>query len=551
MNKIGVISNASFNVKEQFIFKVLENLYNVKFENRSIGNYKELDAVIYLDMDERLKKEIVPSDFHKYFVCKQDSNPSSFQANQIKFSRHKSVPVPFRGRTMHGPIEDQLEGLVALDNEFVIAEAHGQPIWLQSRSNEYLCYRVGAGLPTFSKEKYFFKYLNSRRFMEMVPLIDFVRKVSSHDGWRTPPLRACFMFDDPNLHFQTYGCLHFQKLIDHAKQNSYHVAFATIPLDGWFIDKRAAQLFREEGAYLSLLMHGNNHLRNEFARDWSEMERITQLSQALRRIQRIEKKAGVKISRVMTSPHGATSEDILKDMAKLGFESACISPGSLRLGNPDEDKVKMVGLNIVDLFGGFPVIGRFRLDSSNENEILLSAFLNKAIVPVGHHYDLAKGFDLLEKFASIINSLGNVQWGDMTMISRPNYLLFPKAELLKVRMLSRKVSIAIPNGVRKLSVERPWIKNEYNEALLCNVNSVNKTIFSDQNEALIPVEAGSVVSLTSLHPGQLDPYAISAPRAHPWAIVRRILAECRDRTYPLFKVLKKVKDIQYSSKIKY
>ena len=67
------------------------------------------------------------------------------------------------------------------------------------------------------------------------------------------------MFDDPNLHSPTYGFISFSDLADHARANRYHAAMATVPLDGYWFNERAAAVFRENPRYISILIHGNNH----------------------------------------------------------------------------------------------------------------------------------------------------------------------------------------------------------------------------------------------------------------------------------------------------
>ena len=67
-------------------------------------------------------------------------------------------------------------------------------------------------------------------------------QVLGAEGWTLPPPRASFVIDDPNLHWPSYGYLDYRELVAHAPQHGYHVGLATVPLDGWLIDRRAAAL---------------------------------------------------------------------------------------------------------------------------------------------------------------------------------------------------------------------------------------------------------------------------------------------------------------------
>ena len=80
--------------------------------------------------------------------------------------------------------------------------------------------------------------------------------VCGSSGWVSPPVRACFLFDDPNLHRPTYGYVRYHDLVEEADRHDYHVSFAMIPLDGWFTHHATARLFRERSDRLSLLELG-------------------------------------------------------------------------------------------------------------------------------------------------------------------------------------------------------------------------------------------------------------------------------------------------------
>ena len=54
-----------------------------------------------------------------------------------------------------------------------------------------------------------FQHLTETRFLNVVPLIEWLRALSDLRQWKFPPLRACFMFDDPNLHSERYGFICF------------------------------------------------------------------------------------------------------------------------------------------------------------------------------------------------------------------------------------------------------------------------------------------------------------------------------------------------------
>ena len=167
------------------------------------------------------------------------------------------------------------------------------------------------------------------------------------------------MIDDPNLHWPSYGFLKYEQLIDHASRNAYHVGFATVPLDGWLVEPRAATLVRENAAVLSLLIHGNDHTSRELGRLSADAAGARSRSPRRYDGSRHSSAApGVGVERVMAPPHGACSEPALRAMFGLGLEAACISrPYPWRDGLPA--LTPLVGWHPAELVGGgLPVLPR-------------------------------------------------------------------------------------------------------------------------------------------------------------------------------------------------
>ena len=118
---------------------------------------------------------------------------------------------------------------------------------------------------------------------------------------------------------------------------------ATIPLDGWFESKKAVRVFADNPDRLSFLVHGNDHLHKELASFSSEGQGLGAMAQAWNRISRLEARTSIAVSKVMAAPHGACSEQTLGVMARVGFEAACISHGSLHNYNSDKAWAKSIG----------------------------------------------------------------------------------------------------------------------------------------------------------------------------------------------------------------
>ncbi len=91
--------------------------------------------------------------------------------------------------------------------------------------------------------------LSGNRFLEILPLLQWLREICGHAFSVNPsPPKACFIFDDPNLHWPRYGYVDYRQLAEQAQIENYHVAFATIPLDTWFTHRRDRRHFSTTSA---------------------------------------------------------------------------------------------------------------------------------------------------------------------------------------------------------------------------------------------------------------------------------------------------------------
>jgi hypothetical protein len=338
----------------------------------------------------------------------------------VRFLDDRDVPFPFRGRSLWTKVSAQPNALALSPRERVLATCESGPVWVVSESEGVKHFRSSFSLPVLSADGGLQDVLNGRRFLEVLPLLHWLREVCSSRSEDGPALRACFIFDDPNLHWPRYGLVDYQHIAIHAERENYHVAFATIPFDSWFTHSGTAAIFRKHQSRLSLLVHGNNHTKRELAQVFSESERLFLLKQAIRRIERLERRSGLNVSRVMVPPHGACSEEMLAALPLCGFEAACISHGSLRAHNKTRAWTKTLGYLPSEMVRGCPVFPRWGFSDDIRNTILLAAFLKQAIIIRGHHQDLKRGMELLDDLAGFINGLGPVVWSNMRDLSRSN-----------------------------------------------------------------------------------------------------------------------------------
>jgi hypothetical protein len=446
----------------------------------------------------------------------------------VTFSEAREVPFPFRGRSVRVKAASAPAVLSVAGPHQVLARTERGPVWACAAEAGVKHYASGFALPRIPRDGNLRDVLNGDRFLELLPVLHWLQGIRGQEIYEGLPLRACFMFDDPNLHWPRYGFVDFQQIAEHAARENFHVSFAMIPLDAWFAHAKATEIFRTNTSRLSLLIHGNDHLKRELARTYDSAERVLLLAQAIRRIERFEAKTGLRVCRVMVPPHGACSESTLAALPDCGFEAACISHGSLRAHNRERPWTKFLGFRPSEVVAGCPVMPRWAL-AGTTNAILLAAYLRQPIVLMGHHQDLRHGIELLDERARFINGLGTVLWSRMTDLSRMNYQWRMDSTNCRLKVLGHKLRISIPAQTTQKLIEshegRGW-----ENWRVSGVNGAELTLRTGERISL-PDCSRSLLTLEVRREPAL-PLSEADGRPVLAAFVRRLLTEGRDRLLP-------------------
>ncbi len=385
---------------------------------------------------------------------------------------------------------------------------------------------------------------DSGRFLDVIhrpdadrwlPLLRFCRDLTIRAGWKLPPLRANLMFDDPNLHWDSFCFVVYRRLTREAAESNYHVSFAMVPLDCWYVNGSAAAVIRGSGGRLSFLIHGNDHIHKELIQPRSNDAALALAAQSLRRMRRAEARVGFDIPRVMAAPHGACDDRAAGAMLRVGFEAACISWGSLQDYNEGRTWPDAFGFTLAEfLGGGLPVIPRFRINKGQQTKLATAALLGQPLIPVGHHNDLGREPDLLRVVASEINALGDARWQDMTAIARSNYWLRPLGGSAEVRTFSRRIQLELDAPVREITLTRAWIgAADASETARVFVGGKQIAVASGGRELVLAgLEGARQLEIHCDPPNAVSSDSVAAPRVGLWPIARRLLTEVRDRAQP-------------------
>jgi hypothetical protein len=427
---VGVFP-ASAHRSSQRLLAALEEAFPVSFAPRGAGELRDLDAVLVIGDGE--EAEVAEA---RGLPALRLLAPEPLEAGREACQQLGTAAA--LTRRLHGAElpDDRLESALAIaapspERETVIASSRGIPTWTRrDRLQTALVFPHELGPEETLRER-----LCEHRSAALLPLVHFLRELTADQAEEPPVLRAAFLFDDPNLHWPSYGFVELAELGEHARDHGYHAALATIPLDGWYAHPGALRALRESRGALSLLVHGNDHYGDELGRLHDDAEALAQAAQALRRVRAFERRTGLGIDRVMVPPHERCSQTATVALRRCGFEALTATQpypwlgdgGRSWLAHPPEAG-PLVGWRPADDAEGLPVLLRHPLVGRSLPEMTLRAFLGQPLILYGHQNDLDEGLDVLAAAAADVERLGPVRWCSLGEIATAAREMAPESK---------------------------------------------------------------------------------------------------------------------------
>jgi hypothetical protein len=514
------------------LLAALEEAFPVRFQARAEGELRDLEAVLELGPGTQAQTAAEAGTPALSLLVPEPNAPGPASANALSSDplldsclRNAALPDAHLGAA--------LTAGAALDPSGAggaLARSDGRPTWIHAGLHQTgLLAPADLGADEALRER-----LCDGRNAALLPLVHFLREQTAALAWQPPPLQASFLFDDPNLHWPSYGFVKLAALAADAREHGYHAALATVPLDSWLAHPGAARALKESTGAISLLVHGNDHYGAELGAIGSEQEAIALAAQARRRCAAFARRRGIAVDQVMVPPHEECSQATAAGLRRCGFEAITMTrpfpwlapPPRSWLTRPPETG-PLAGWRPADRAEGLAVFLRHPFVGRSSAELALRAFLGQPLILYGHQADLRDGLGVLRAAAADVNRLGPARWRSLGAITASSYETRQEGPVLGVRPLARTALVRVPDGVEQIQVEAPGFGS----------GPIPSRLFVDRQrrplDEPLAVAAATEIEIELRAEDEIDVNTVAAPRRQPLALPRRLLSEGRDRLAPL------------------
>ena len=527
---VGVFPARELDLRRD-LFAALEAAFPVRFEGRKAGEQRDLDGAIEICRAGISEATGIP--VLSLLVAEPlpggEPSPQALGGAAELDPRLRGATLP--DARLGAAIRSGAAKVEVADGAGVLASCLGEAIWTRhQRLETALIAPAELGPDEALRER-----LCLSRSAALLPLVHFLRELTAPIRWQPPAARASIVFDDPNLHWPSYGFVKLGELSEHARSHGYHASLATVPLDAWFAHPAAVRALRESAGAISLSVHGNDHNGGELGRQQTEADGLALAAQALRRIGAFERRTGIAVDRVMVPPHEECSEATVQGLLRSGFEAITMTRPYPWLARPPRSWLArpqgvdaLVGWRPADFAGALSVLLRHPLLSRDAPELVLRAFLDQPLILYGHHGDLAEGgLGVLASAVADVNRLGASHWCSLGEVAAGNFESRLEGSRLSIRPFARRVRVDVAEATDQLLVELPETHpGAAGEQLLVDGRP-------QQFGEPVGVSPGSTVELALRARNLADLAAVPGPGRQPLALARRALGEGRDRLLPL------------------
>jgi hypothetical protein len=526
------VTPAREHVRRGRLLDAFEQAYPVRFQGRDAGAVGGLDALVCFPTtnDDHGPPAHLPC--LRYLGEERERGLT----REVSLTRHPSLARPLWGSRLTEAHGGDVSSRGLGPGEVALARVSGAPAWRLATTRSAARHDVSIAPAELGEGDALRSRLAPARCLAVLALTQFIRNLTADRDWETPGTRAAFVIDDPNLRRPTYGHIRYAELAASAAARHYHVSIAMVPLDGRRFHGEAVRLFRRHQRQMSLCIHGNDHLRDEFGRPRSLAEGRVAAAQAIRRSIDFERRTGLTIDRVMVAPHERLGELAAEALLACGFEGFSNTRPYPWLDSAHDlswlsrplGAGPLVGWRSAELVGaGLPALLRLDFRHPRE-ELVIRAFLGQPLIMYGHDDLLRGGTEELERTVEEIGRVGEVRWQSLAGIARSSVATRRRGSTLEVRMLGRRIVFDVPAEITEVCVNSEAVRRSPATRLTITGPAVKVRDDEATGHTLLAVRRPGRVEVALDH--HLNPQTVPAPPASVRSVVRRIAAEGRDRT---------------------
>lgn len=262
-------------------------------------------------------------------------------------------------------------------------------------------------------------------FANIAPLMMYLRYAAGERAWHTPGHYANLSIDDPWL-IEPYGNLNYHGLLREMQKHNFHTTISFIP---WNFDRSAADvisLFRNYPDKFSIAIHGNNHDHAEFSdyRGEPPGTQVSNIKQALARMENFKTRTGIPYDAVMVFPHEVAPLGTLAYLKKYNFLATVNSRNVPTGASLPTDPLFLLRPETL-AFDNFPSFRRYAAEVPvSAQAIAVHSFLGNPLLFYAHEGIFRKGIGTFDAGADTVNTLEpTVEWRSLGYIVQHSYLL--------------------------------------------------------------------------------------------------------------------------------
>jgi hypothetical protein len=376
-------------------------------------------------------------------------------------------------------------------------------------------------------------------FMELAPLVMFLRGALGARLWHNPQPRACFIVDDPLLKGR-YGFLNFRELEEAMRHTNFALSVAFIPWNYRRSDRAVAHLFSSSSLKYSLCVHGCDHTSAEFLSD-DLGALIGKAALGFERMCKHERITGAPFDPVMVFPQGLFSPQALRALKACGYLAA-VNTDLCTSAESDMLTLRELLDVAVTRHANFPLFGR-RYPRAIA-DFALDLLMGKPLLVVEHHGYFRNGYGPLRRFVEQLNAVDDrLEWTSLALIcSRSCLMRTTQDGQTQIRFYANRFSFS--NNTSKARDYVLLRRHEASEPLpVVTVNGQEHAFEIDKDELTLRLSLGPAQTLEiRVMPSspQAMPRYTSPITYEANVLIRRVLSEIRDNYVDASRVLSKV-----------